>query len=249
MISKFIMILFIVFSALPARAAGEFEYGPRPALAVFDPAGVLDPAVTKSISDSLVKIYQKEEIDVIVIVLKEIGQAPPEHVARQFAAAWCTSPIHCVVLHVPGREGGPWIIPAGRLIGHINPEAVKTAVANAHRRVTAEPNDTDKVKASATEASDMLRIWMGSAITQTADIQVEAAKMRIEVEAERRRWKIGVMIAAAAFIPLVAGIVLVVSLVKQRGPRHFSSNDWQRRLGAPHAGGNHAVVNLGQRIR
>jgi hypothetical protein len=211
MISKFILILLNLFSILPAQAAGEFEYGPRPALAVFDPAGTLDPAVAKSISDSLAKIYQTEEIDVIVIVIKEIGQAPPEHVARQFTAAWCTSPAHCIVLHVPGRESSPWIIPAGKLIGRMNPEIVKTAVANAHRRVITETNDTNKVKAAANEASDMLRIWMGSAITQTEDTQVEAAKMRIEVTAERRRWTLGVMIAAAAFIPLVAAIVLLVS--------------------------------------
>lgn len=246
MISKFILLLLSFFWALPAAATQEFEYGPRPPLAVFDPAGILDPAVAKSISDSLVKIYQQEEIDVIVIVLKEIGQAPPEHVAGRFAAAWCSSPIHCMVLHVPGREGSPWIIPAGRLIGHINPEAVKAAVANAHRRVIAESNDTNKVKASATEASDMLRIWMGSAITQTADIQIEAAKMRLELEIQSRRWKLGAMIAAAAFIPLITGIVLIVSFIKHRRPRYFSINTWQRRLGAPYAGGNQTLVDLGR---
>jgi hypothetical protein len=248
MIFNFIRVILAIFLVLPAQAGENFEYGPRPPLAVFDPGGLLEPTVVKSISDPLVTIYQKEGIDVIVIVLKEIGQAPPEHVAGQFAAAWCKSPIHCMVLHVPGREGSPWIMPAGRLIGHINPEAVKTAVANAHRRVTAEADDTSKVKASATEAADMLRIWMGSAITQTTDIQTETAKMRLELEAQSRRWKLGVMIAAAAFIPLVAGIVLVVSLLNRRGPRHFSSNHWQRRLGAPYAGGNRAVADLGPRI-
>jgi len=245
MIPKFILALLAIFSILPAQAAENFEYGPRPPLAVFDPSGVLDPAVVKSISDPLVTIYQKEGIDVIVVLLEEIGQAPPEHVAGQFAAAWCKSPIHCIVLHIPGREGSPWIIPAGRLIGHINPEAVKTAVANAHRRVTAETNNTNKVKASATEAADMLRIWLGSALTQTAGIQTEAARMRLELESQSRRWKLGVMIAAAAFVPLVAGIALVVSLLNNRGPRHFARHPWQRRLGAPHAGGNQAVADLG----
>lgn len=248
MITKLVLLVLAFFTVLPNSVASEFEFGPRPPLAVFDPAGVLDPAMAKSISDPLVTIYQQEGIDVIVVILKEIGLAPPEHVAGRFAAAWCQSPIHCIVLHVPGREGSPWITPLGKMVGHINPEAVNTAVGNAHRRVSAESGDTQKVRAAATEAADMLRIWMGSALIQTSDIQAEAENMRRELEAQSRRWKLGAMIAAAAFIPLVAVIALAVSLFNNRGPRRFPSNHGQPRLGAPHSGGNHAVVDLGPPI-
>jgi hypothetical protein len=246
MIAWVFIFISAVFSIPPAQAAQDFEFGPRPPLAVFDPVGLLDPAVAKAVSDPLAAAYQKEGIDVMVVLLREIGQAPPEHVAGRFAAAWCEAPIHCVVLHIPGREGSPWIVPTGKLIGQIDPAAVKTAVANAQRRIAAESTDADKIKTSATAASDMLRIWMGSAIARATHIGIETTKMRLELEAESRRWKLGVMIAAAAFVPLVAGIVLIASLVNHRGPRRFARNHPSPpRLGAPHCGGAHATADLG----
>jgi hypothetical protein len=255
MIAKLLPLIFSIILAGFSRAQGpgDFdsgsgkasEYGPRPPLSVFDPAGILMPEWVKGISDRLAAIYQKEGVDVIVVVLADVGKAPPEHVARSFAKAWCKSPIHCVVLHVPGREDSPWIVPDGKLVDRLNPEQVSLAVENAQRRAASEPKDIDKVKAAATEAADMLRFWTASAINRSEMYELETAKIRAELEAESREWKTGVIIGATAAILLVAGLALSFVNYRQRGPRYFPLPALTRRLGAPHAGGNQAVVNLG----
>lgn len=240
------VIFAFLFAALPpARGGVEFEYGPRPPLSVFDPAGLLKPELVKEISDPLAAIYKKEGIDVVVVVLTDIGKAPPEHVAGRFAGAWCESPLHCVVLHVPGREDSPWIVPAGKLIGHLNPEQVQQAVADARRRASAEPKEADKVKAAATEAADMLRYWMANAVNHSESIQSESTRMRAELQSKSRKWKFTAMIAAASTIPIIMGISFLVMLLRKRGPACFPDPGCQVRLGAPHAGGNHAVADLG----
>ena len=80
----------------------------------------------------------------------------------------------------------------------------------------------------------------------TADFDSETAKIRAEVEAESREWKTGVILAATAAILSVAGLALSFVNYRQRGPRYFPLPALTRRLGAPHAGGNQVVVNLGR---
>lgn len=255
MTARLIPIILACVLAGPLRAQGPsefhqaprpaFEYGPRPAQSVFDPGGYLDPALAKEIADPLDLHFKKEGIDVVVVVLTDLGKAPPEHVARSFASAWCDSPLHCVVLHVPGHEGAPWIFPDGKLVGFLNPEHVGKAVGDARRRAASEAKDPDKVKAAAVEAADLLRYWMANALNRTEMIRFEKARMRQELETKSRQWKIAVMVAAASAIPLVAGVWMLVVILRRQGPGCFPTSNYQPRLGAPHSGGNRAVVDLG----
>ncbi len=240
------VILAFLFAVRPsADGATEFEYGPRPPFSVFDPTGVLKPEQMREISDPLATYFKNGGIDVIVVVLTDLGDAPPEHVAGRFAAAWCTSPIHCVVLHVPGRGDGPWIVPSGKLIDHLNPDEVSHAVSDARRHASSESKDSDKIKTAATEAADMLRYWMATSINKSEMIRTETTKMRLELETKSRQWKIAAMTVAASVIPLLVGISLLAMFLRKRGPGYFPSHTWQVRLGAPHAGGNRAVTELG----
>ncbi len=240
-----LMFAILALASAVARGALDFEYGGRPPLSVFDPEGILDPALVKKISDPLKAVNAAEGVDVIVVVLKDLGSAPPEHVALQFADAWCKSNIHCVVLHVPGQAQSPWIFPHGRLVSQVKPEELVQTVAAAERRVRAEPKDGDKVKAAATEAADMLRYWLANAINRTERIKTEATAARLELETKSRQRKILMLSAAASIIPGIVGIYFLASLLKRRGPRYFPNHAWQLRLGAPHAGGNQAVSDLG----
>lgn len=252
---KFIPVILAIVLALPSLAQGSsefesrprpaFEYGPRPPLSVFDPAGFLKPEVVKEISEPLAAIYRNEGIDVIVVVLADLGKTPPELVAGRFAEAWCKSPMHCTVLHVPGRENSPWIVPAGRLVGRLNPQQIQPAVADAQRRASLEPNDADKVKAAATAAADMLRHWTADAINRRMMSQSKSTRMRADLEYKTRQWRIATMVVAASVIPLVSGISFLIVSLRNRGPRFFPDHAKQLRLGAPHAGGNHAVADLG----
>lgn len=241
-----LICLLAMLSAVAVRAerTADFEYGPRPAMSVFDPGEALDPVIAKEISDPLVEVFRKEGVDVVVVVLKDMGNAPPEHVARQFSDAWCQSPIHCVVLHVPGKQDSPWIIPAGRMIVHLDPATVAKDVNDRQRRARSEPDDAHKVKAAAQEASDMLRYWLGSAILRSEKIQTESTRIRLEQEVIARKKQIAIFGALASIIPLVAGIALLIKLLRGKGAGYFPNPVWQLRLGAPHAGGNNAVVNL-----
>ncbi len=250
MITKFWKILpIMVVSLLPvfpcAHAAEEFEYGLRPASPVFDPAGLLKPEAVKEISGPLESIAKSEDIDILVVVLADLDQAPPELVAGRFAKAWCVSPLHCVVLDVPGHADSPWIVPGGKLIAYLNPEQVRDAVANACRRAASEPKEEDKVKAATREAADMLRFWMANAKNYRAMIQAESAKIRVELHDQSGKWRLAVMMAAALLVTLFIGFTMLARLTGRRAPRAFPFHNWQTRLGAPHAGGNHAVADLG----
>jgi hypothetical protein len=201
--------------------------------------------VVKAISDPLATIQKNEGIDVLVIILSELENAPPEHVARRFAKAWCSSPIHCVVLHVPGRKDSPWIVPAGKLVEVLEPEQVRQAVEDGQRRAALETKEPDKVRAAATEAADMLRYWTNNVINRSEMIQTERTKMRVQLENKARLWRLAVLLAVASLIPITVGISLLIYCYRRRGPRYFPNRAWQLRLGAPHAGGNHAVVTIG----
>jgi hypothetical protein len=236
-------VMLVVFPS--ALAVTDFEYGPRPPFSVFDPEGTLKPDVLGKLSEQLSVYRQKEGIDVIVIVLKDIGEAPPEHVASTFAQAWCTSPLHCVVLHVPGREDSPWIVPAGRVIQDLPPEEVAKATEGARRHAMLEPKEADKVKTAADEAATMLRYWMAHAINHSENIQIQSTRWREEMQKKSRQWKIAAMIAGASIVLLGAILSLTSVLKRKRGPSRFPSQLRQPRLGAPHAGGNHALADLG----
>ncbi|MES2438843.1 MAG: TPM domain-containing protein [Verrucomicrobiota bacterium] len=239
-------ILSIIIALLPSvEAAPEFEYGQRPPFSIFDPTGVLSYDQAKEISDPLTSYFKNEGIDVIVVVLTDLGEAPPEHVASRFAAAWCGSPIHCVVLHVPGRDDSPWIIPAGKLVERINPDQITRAVSDARRHAISEPKDPDKIRTAATESADMLRYWMANAINQSEKTKTERAKIRLEQEAKSREWKIATLMAAASCIPLLGVVWLLVVFFRNRRPVYFPDHEWQPRLGAPHAGGNRAISGPG----
>jgi hypothetical protein len=242
--------LAIFLSGLPTALGSEgagpsLEPGSRPHQSVFDPSGYLDPLLAKAISEPLEEHLKKDGVDVIVVVLPDLGDLPPEQVARSFAAAWCNSPLHGVVLHVPGSEGSPWIFPGGKLVGYLDPAQVQKAVDDARRRARSESTDPERVKAAAAETADMLRYWMANALNRTDMIHFEKARMRQELETKSQQWKIITTVGAAAVIPLIAGAWMSVIFLRRQAPGYFKSPHYQPRLGAPHAGGNRAVVDLG----
>lgn len=247
MVPKILTVLFAFCLAFHASAQvpKNFEYGPRPPLSVFDPTGFLNPQLAKSISDPLTKIYQKEKIDVLVVVLTDLAGAPPEHVAKRFAQAWCTANIHAVVLHVPGRKDSPWIVPAGKLLEILNPKEVLKSLEEAQRRAAKEVTEPDKVKAAATEAADMLRYWTSNLINHSEQVQTERSQWIQKATEKARFRKMGLLLLAASTIPLVLGASMLILFLKNRGPRSFPSRDLQPRLGAPYSGGNFAVVKIG----
>jgi len=247
MIKRLAIVLSGLLSALgtAAQKVEDFEYGQRPPLAVFDPKGFLEPQTLKQISDPLAKVFKDEHIDVIVVILDDLGGAPPEHVARRFAAAWCDSPIHAVVLHVPGRDDSPWIVPAGKIVDTLKPEILEEKINEAKRDASREPDEQGKVRTASTEAADMLRYWMYNAVNRSVYLQSAVAEIRAEHEKKAKQWRIAMLTGVAAAIPVLIGLSMLVVMLRKPGPGRFPSTTPPRRLGAPHAGGNSAVADLG----
>lgn len=247
MISRVLVLAAALWLAplLPLFAAADFEYGTRPPHAVFDPNGVLPADVVSEISEPLSRIFRNEGVDVIVVILSDLEGAPPEHVAGRFASQWCDSPIHAVVLHVPGRKDSPWIVPAGKLIDSIKPGLVNQKVAEAMRNASRESKEADKVRAAATEATDMLRYWLRNAINRSEYIELERSKIRLDLETKARQKRITMLMAAASVIPVLAGVSVLYVFLRRPGQCLFPETHPPQRLGAPHAGGSHVVVELG----
>lgn len=62
---------------------------------------------------------------------------------------------------------------------------------------------------------------------------------------QAREWRIASLIGVASVIPVVLGVTMLFLSMRKSGPRMFPSAKPPRRLGAPRAGGNHAVIDLG----
>jgi hypothetical protein len=249
MIRHLLALLSILCLALPTVArpaapdpvpATSFSFGSRPATSVFDQPGTLPAARVDEISAELGKIRAEEGLDVIVVILKTLDGAPPKQLAQRFAEAWCNPLFHSVVLYVPGDQRGPWIVPGGKLLRLFAPEAVKETVAQAQRRASCEVKEDDKVRAAATEASDMLRIWAGDGAYWT--LQHNAELQRRQMGWLGRHTRQLLLPAAVLLLALAGGVWLAVRRFKRNRRRHFPEPDWKIRLGAPYAGGNDGTV-------
>lgn len=233
-----ILSAFLCIAVQAQEARPDSKFGKRPENSVYDPSGILSPEQQEVISKPLREILKNEGVDVIVVVLPEIGDAPPEHIAKGFAEIWATGKVNSVVLHVPGRDGTPWIYPGELMSRMINPEVVRQAIADAEKRSAAESTDFGKVRAASIEASDILRYWKGGALIQGEQIVNEGMKMRLEYANRRRLIKLFAVVGAALFIPLLAGSAFIFVRVRNSRPRAFPEIKVVTRLGAPYSGGN-----------
>lgn len=247
MIPRLLAIVALVLLELAgARAAEtEFEYGPRPANSVFDPNGVLDATTLGKITEPMQRLRKSEGIDIVVVVLDDLKGAPPEHVAGRFAAAWSDSLIRAVVLHVPGREDSPWIITGGEFTELLQPESMARDTTHDKRLASYEPTDAGKVHVAVEGAADRLRYWKATHFNATEARKKAIARMRLEDEDKSRQWRIVVFTSVSCLIPLFLLCYLLYRMLRRPGSRHFPDVVPPRRMGAPHAGGNHAVTKLG----
>lgn len=228
----------------PAASAG-FEFGDRPQNSVFDPASVLKPETVATIGKELEGIRTREGVDILVVV-SDLKGAPPEHVANRFADAWCSPLFHCVVLHSPGDPQSPWILPGGKLLKRFAAEPVKRQIADACHRAALEPNNDRKVSAAATEASEMLRIWLGDNAYWAYQYQQSFRENQQTLMRNARIRKLALPVAAVSSVILLACAALVHQGIRRRRSLAFPTPRWQRRLGAPYAGGNDSSVRLSQ---
>lgn len=242
--SVLLLFVFQLSSALADQTQAGFKYGERPNNSIFDPSGVLTIKEQAQIAEPLASVLANEGIDVVVVILPEIGDAPPVHVAKGFARKWTITDVNAVVLHVPGMPETPWIFPGTAMTTLVDSETLADFIASAKKRAAAEPTDYDKVRAASIEASDALRHWMGgSAIQSEANIKNnQAANMAFE----RRKWivKIAAALAAASLIPLIFGVAFIVIRFRKNRPKSFPMVRVSQRLGAPYAGGNNAVHKI-----
>lgn len=237
------MLLFLgCLMAAAEQTQTDSKYGDRPASSVFDPYGVLTPTQHENISAPLRKIREDEGIDVIVVILPEIGEAPPEHVAKGFADIWIDTKLHAVVLHVPGHPDTPWIVPSNIVGLAVKAEAIKTSISDARQRARAEPDDYGKIRAASIEAADLIRYWIGGALIRSEEVITLRLQRQLAFEKRQRLLKLAAALAAAAAIPMILGFVALYLRLRENRPKHFPAIRRIQRLGAPYAGGNHAVT-------
>lgn len=230
--------LLLCVAAEADQTQSGFKYGERPKNSIFDPTGVLTPQEQDRISEPLRAILRNEGIDIIVLILPDIGDAPPEHVIKGFAEKWATTTVNSVVLHVPGKEGSPWIFPGAVMTGAMKPEVVNESIDAARKRASAEPTDFGKVRAASIEAADAIRYWLGGELLRTEDMITRRLQWQLERERRERLLKLSGALGVAALIPLFFGAVFLVLRLKGRRPKSFPSLRKTSRLGAPYAGGN-----------
>ncbi|MFT3990502.1 MAG: TPM domain-containing protein [Luteolibacter sp.] len=247
----FLRIIISLLLVLPVFAQSEppFEYGPRPPVPLFDPEGFLTPDQASKVIGPLEKVRKNDKIDVIAVVLPDLGDAPPKYVAQRFGDAWCDPNVHAVVLFSPNQKGGPWIVPGGKFLEVMKPGEVEKKIDEARRRSAREPYDSSKIISACTEATDLLRYWTGGLITQGETFQIQRGIFLQERERQKLLLKSIGLAAACAIIPVA---LFAWWLVRRRGtsrPCHFPNPEITHRLGAPYGGGNSVTLELETRGR
>lgn len=240
-IAHTIILTLLCLFARAQETSSHFNFGDRAAeQSVFDPAGVLKLEEQQEISKPLREILTKESIDVVVVILPEIGDAPPEHVVRGFAEKLTETKINAVVLHVPGREGSPWIYPGELMRGVVEPGVLKEVIDAAEKRAAAEPTDFAKVRAASIEAADVMRYWKGGALLRTENIISKQREWQLAKERRERLLKLAAALAAVVVIPLLFGAFFIQARMRNSRQRRFPALCKISRLGAPYSGGNSA---------
>ena len=239
-------ILLLAFApGLSAQGVGkDFKFGERPPDAVFDPADVLLPKQRQEIAAPLAKVLENEGIDVLVIILPEIGDAPAKHVAKGFQEKWSDQLINVVVLHVPGNPESPWIFPGEVIARVVKSDKLRESLDAAQSRARAEPDDYSKIRAGSVEAADLMRYWTGGAVIRSEAIINDKLTRQLAFEKRQRLLKLSAMLGLAGAIPIIAVLLLFLTKLKKRGPRNFPPVRKFSRLGAPYAGGNNAISRI-----
>lgn len=224
-----------------------FEYGTRPKDSVFDPGAAMSNAMHEQVAQSLKTLKERDSVDIVVVVLKDIGSAPPEHVAKQFAKAWCGEERNAVVLHVPGRDDSPWLVPGGSVIESYALSLLNSRVESAQRRARAELGDDGKIRAATEEVSDLIR-FLGNSSDNRKQMIAEKFDESVKKYSRKEFYKKMALLAGlTALIPLMLAGFFIASRVRSSGARYFSEVSVRGRLGAPHAGGCHVVKNVPMR--
>jgi len=245
--NRMIFLLLLLLAPGVTRAEAEFQYGKRPASGIFDPERSLSPDLTRLLTDELAKVRKRDLADVQVVILPSTGEVPPEHLAQRFSDAWGKGILHALVFDATNRTDGPWIIFGGEVARSDRNEIIPQMTKDILRRVHQEPDRESAIKAAAFESSDMLRFLLGK--VQIQGESYRTARLQKELDAERsiRLRKLTIYGAAAAVIPVsILLIGLVLGIVRRR-PKRFPPILWTRRLGAPYAGGNDAIIDLARR--
>lgn len=233
-----IAFVLLCIAANGDQTQSNLKYGERPGNSIFDPTGVLTLKEQERISAPLKTILRNEGIDIIIVILPDIGDAPPDHVAKGFAGKWATTSVNSVVLHVPGKDGTPWIFPGSLMTGAIKPDVVRETMLAAERRAAAEPTDFGKVRAASIEAADAIRYWLGGALLRTEERINKRLEWQLARERRERLLKLSAVLGFAALIPLAFGGVFLVIRLRARSAKRFPPLRKLARLGAPYAGGN-----------
>lgn len=223
------------------QAQSGFRFGERPKNSVFDPAGIFTPKEQEELAEPLAKVRISEGIDVMVVILPEIQDVQPEHVAAGFAQKWASTKVNAVVLHVPGKEGSPWIFPGDVMSAILKPETLRESMAAAEKRAAAEPTNFGKVRAASTEASDAIRYWMGVSVIRSEEMIDQRLAEQLAYESRQRLLKLAAVLAAAALIPLVTVAYFIMVRIRNSRPKLFPQTRISPRLGAPYSGGNNAL--------
>lgn len=242
-------LLALLFTATLAAQSVEkhadFEWGPRPENAVFDPDSLINNTLAKDISVGLAEVFKNETIDIMVIILKDLGNAPPEFVAKRFEKEWSKSPFNCVVLYVPGPSSNPLLFPSKKVSEYHDPDKIVDVIADTEKKIAGKSGDDEKIKTAAVEAVDMLRYWINTVIITSNTLHQQQEALNYFKKRREQRIRYLILLVIATLIPSISAIWILVAYLKRLRPAYFPKHSWQTRLGAPHAGGNNVVVKLG----
>lgn len=228
------------------EVSSVFSMPAKPARQVSDEHGWLTQDERLRWENRLSEWKSTHGVDIHLVILPNLHNTPPEHVAEQIATHWGERSLYGVVLHVPGGDG-PHLWWDGEIIKSIqlDPRARREMISRMEKRSRSQIAERERVFYAMEEMSDTLRVIRAqhAQMLKLRDKWNEKVFQQWSDNRLSRRSKI-IIAAAAAFTALVILIVLIRYLRKRGKTYQFPRISSQRRFGAAHAGGSGATINL-----
>ena len=244
-------VIAVLCGLLSIAAHASEPVGQRPEIPVFDTLGFLPNGLTEEITEPLLEARKNDDLDVIVVVIPDFGDASPQEIAKHYSDAWCDPDLNAIVLYSPGREqgAGPWIVPGGTAVDLLKSTTITAALSKAKQKIDAEPVGPEKIRVAAIAAIDLLKGWK-NARWKNAPAQVTPPSEPFwhqtlqSLHLNVLELKLFGLVALGLFIPLLIGSIALIISIRKRRPKYFPSAKTHRRLGAPYAGGNSNATQL-----
>lgn len=231
---------------MQGQTSSVFTMPPKPLNQVSDESQWLSPTEKRVWEKQLTDWQKRDEVEIFLVILKDLRSLPAEHVAREISRRWGNKALCGVLIYVIG-SGTPQVWWDGEILEKIqvDPRAKREMVLRIEKRAASELSELDKIHSAAHQLSDTMRVIHSQWVQWNfiRDKWNDSAYRRWTSERLKRRTQIIVLFTLSFLV-----LSIIAFLWRRRWLRRqvflFPRISSRRRFSAPYGGGSGAVLSF-----